>query len=316
MARGPEELVKRLELRSVTVNFGAVHALADVTLELSAGEVLMLVGPNGAGKSTLMNVLLGLVRPDHAELRVDGTVRSLRGHGIKESVGFLPEAVAFSDSLSGRQVLRFFAWARGVSGARIDAVLARVGLKHAQSRSVRGYSRGMRQRLGLGVAILHEPDLLILDEPTGGLDQEGLTVLWSVLAEWREKGRTVLLASHDLALLERRVDRICLMSSGRVRAEGSPEALRLRARIPHRVTFDLHDCASERIDALMAAIAELGLRPSERAEQRFSVEVEHDALLPLMAAQARFPEAVAQLRVLEPQLDQIYERLLEEKASS
>jgi len=308
--------MKRLELREVTVNFGAVHALAGVTLALSAGEVLMLVGPNGAGKSTLMNVLLGLVRPDHAELRVDEELRSLRGHGIKESVGFLPEAVAFSESLTGRQVLRFFAWARGVPRKRIDAVLARVGLAHAQGRSVRGYSRGMRQRLGLGVAILSEPEILILDEPTGGLDQEGLTVLWSVLEEWRAKGRAVLLASHDLALLERRVDRICLMSRGRVKTEGTPEALRLRARIPHRVTFDLNDCATERVEALVAALAEIGLTPSERVDRRFFVDVEHDALLPLMAAQARFPDVVAQLRVLEPQLDQIYERLLEEAPAS
>jgi len=316
VARDPETPMKRLELREVTVNFGAVHALAGVTLALSAGEVLMLVGPNGAGKSTLMNVLLGLVRPDHAELRVDEELRSLRGHGIKESVGFLPEAVAFSESLTGRQVLRFFAWARGVPRKRIDAVLARVGLAHAQGRSVRGYSRGMRQRLGLGVAILSEPEILILDEPTGGLDQEGLTVLWSVLEEWRAKGRAVLLASHDLALLERRVDRICLMSRGRVKTEGTPEALRLRARIPHRVTFDLNDCATERVEALVAALAEIGLTPSERVDRRFFVDVEHDALLPLMAAQARFPDVVAQLRVLEPQLDQIYERLLEEAPAS
>ncbi len=308
--------MKRLELREVTVNFGAVHALAGVSVALSAGEVLMLVGPNGAGKSTLMSVLLGLVRPDHAELRVDDEPRSLRGHGIKESVGFLPEAVAFSESLTGRQVLRFFAWARGVPRTRIDAVLARVGLAHAQGRSVRGYSRGMRQRLGLGVAILSEPEILILDEPTGGLDQEGLTVLWSVLEEWRAKGRAVLLASHDLALLERRVDRICLMSRGRVKTEGTPEALRLRARIPHRVTFDLNDCATERVEALVAALAEIGLTPSERVDRRFFVDVEHDALLPLMAAQARFPDVVAQLRVLEPQLDQIYERLLEEAPAS
>ncbi len=308
--------MKRLELRDVTVKFGAVHALAGVTLELSAGEVLMLVGPNGAGKSTLMSVLLGLVRPDHGELRVDGQVRSLRGDGIKHFVGYLPEAVAFSDSLTGRQVLRFFAWARGASSKRIDVVLERVGLTHAAGRSVRGYSRGMRQRLGVGVAILSEPELLILDEPTGGLDQEGLTVLWSVLEEWRDEGRTVLLASHDLALLERRVARICLMSNGRVKAEGTPDALRLRAGLPHRVNFELRECAAERVSELLGALTELGLAPSEVVERRCFVDVAPDGLLPLMAAQARFPDAVAQLRVLEPQLDQIYERLLAEESPS
>ena len=304
--------MKRLELRDVSVHFGRVHALHGVSLELKAGEVMMLVGPNGAGKSTLMNVLLGLVRADKAELLVDGKHRSLVGDGIKESVGYLPEAVAFAESLTGRQVLRFFAWARGVSGKRIDAVLARVGLTDAQSRSVRGYSRGMRQRLGLGVAILSEPRLLVLDEPTGGLDQEGLSVLWSVLEEWREKERLVLLATHDLALLERRVDCICLVSNGRVKAIGTPGALRLRAGIPHRVTFELQPNANGRADGLVEAMGEAGVVPFARDDARLVVEVTPDRLLPLMSVQARYPDVIAQLRVEEPQLDEVYERLLEE----
>jgi len=306
--------MKRLELRDVSVRFGAVQALAGVSLELDAGERVMLVGPNGAGKSTLMNVLLGLVRADRAELRVDGALRSLRGDGIKTSVGYLPEAVGFSESLTGRQVLRFFAWARGVSSQRIDAVLERVSLTHAQKRSVRGYSRGMRQRLGLGVAILSEPGLLVLDEPTGGLDQEGLSVFYSVLEEWRDKERIVLLATHELALLERRVDRVCLLSNGLVKAAGTPEALRHRAGIPHRVTFALRETANGRADGLVDAMGEAGVFPLERGDDRLVVEVAPELLLPLMSVQARYPDVVSQLRVEEPQLDEVYERLLEEEA--
>lgn len=306
--------MKRLELNGVAVRFGAVHALAGVSLELNAGERVMLVGPNGAGKSTLMNVLLGLVRADRATLRVDGAPRSLRGDGIKKSVGYLPEAVAFSESLTGRQVLRFFAWARGVSSQRVDAVLARVSLTHAQKRSVRGYSRGMRQRLGLGIAILSEPQLLVLDEPTGGLDQEGLSVFYSVLEEWRDKGRIVLLATHDLALLERRVDRVCLFSNGRVKAAGTPEALRQRAGIPHRVTFELQETANGRADGLVDAMSEAGARTVERGSSRLVVEIAPERLLPLMSVQARYPDVVAQLRVETPQLDEVYERLLDEEA--
>src|SRR5690606_1751880 len=105
----------------------------------------------------------------------------------------------------------------------------------AADRAVRGYSRGMRQRLGLGVALLSEPELLVLDEPTGGLDQEGLGVLWSVLDEWRAAGRTVVMSTHDVASVERRADEVVVLQAGRVRAHGSPDALRRSSALPVRV---------------------------------------------------------------------------------
>lgn len=302
--------MKKVELSKVSVHFGKVHALREVDLSVGAGEVVMLVGPNGAGKSTLMKVLLGLVRPNKGTLRVDGVERSLR-KGVKEDLGYLPEAVAFSESLTGRQVLRFFSWARGVKKKRLDAVLRIVGLEHAANRRVRGYSRGMRQRLGIGVAILAEPELLVLDEPTGGLDQEGISVLFRVLEEWRNAGRMVLLASHDLALLERRVDRICLLSAGRMHAEGTPESLRRRTSLPHRVTFDLAPHANGHADAIVEAVSEIA-GVVTRDHQRVVVEVDQDELVTLMNLQAGYPDLVERLRVEEPQLDEVYEQLLEE----
>ena len=301
--------MKKLQLEKVSVRFGKVAALNDVSIELSSSETLLLAGPNGAGKSTLMRVLLGLVRPADGVLTVDGKPRSLR-RGLKSELGYLPEAVAFSPALTGRQVLRFFAWARGVKRGRINDVLERIGLKQAAGRAVRGYSRGMRQRLGLGVAILAEPQLLILDEPTGGLDQEGLAVLWSVMLEWREQGRMVLIASHDLTLLERRVDRICLLSSGTIQIQGPPEHLREVAALPQRVTMQLNPRANGSAALLVDAFKEGGIGRVTREGLRLEVEVEHDQLLDLMDIRGQFPDVVQQLRVEEPQLDEIYEALL------
>ena len=163
----------------------------------------------------MMRVLLGLVRPQGGSVTADGRATRVDNR-FKAALSYLPEAVAFHENLTGLDVVRFFARARGVSAKRAEQALERVGLAHARRRAVRGYSRGMRQRLGLAAAILPESPLLILDEPTGGLDQEGLSVLWSVLEEWRAAGRMVLLSAHDLALLERRVDRMCVVRSGRV----------------------------------------------------------------------------------------------------
>jgi Cu-processing system ATP-binding protein len=228
-----------LRVDNLAVHFGPVRALDGVDLALSPGEVSVLVGPNGAGKSTLMSVLLGLVRPSFGRVLCDERVVAAPDRDtslwLRERLGYLPEAVAFSDNLSGREVLRFFASARGLPRARADEVLATVGLAEAARRRVGTYSRGMRQRLGLGVAIVAAPDLLVLDEPTSGLDQQGLTLLWQILDEWRAQGRTVLLSTHELALIERRADRVFVLVGGKLRAAGTPAELRAASRLEQTV---------------------------------------------------------------------------------
>jgi Cu-processing system ATP-binding protein len=299
--------MKRLDLDRISVRFGKVQALCEASLDISAGETVVLAGPNGAGKSTLIHVLLGLVRPNDGGLRVDGKHAAVDNR-FKERLGYLPEAVAFADNLSGLQVMRFFARARGVPKRRIGEVLERVGLAAAAKRAVRGYSRGMRQRLGLGLAILSQPHLLILDEPTGGLDQEGLKVLWSVLAEWREAGRMALVATHDLTLVEQRVDRICLLSAGRVRAFASPSALRREVDLPVRVSFSLANGAGPALAARVSEWNEEAAVVLDGGE--LTVEVRAAELVALMDLRAATPGAVTAMRVEEPGLDVVYEQLL------
>ena len=314
--------MKSLRLSEVSVCFGkklragSVQALEKVELEINGGEVVMLVGPNGAGKSTLIKVLLGLVRPQSGALEIDGVanpkIARATDRAFRSRIGYLPEAIAFSDNLTGRQVLRFFARARGLSRKRTNECLQRVGLGHAGNRAVRGYSRGMRQRLGLAQAIIGDPDLLILDEPTGGLDQEGLSVLWSVLREWQEKGRMVLLSAHDLALLERRVTKMVVLRAGHVIAEGAPSTLRREARLPHRVHFEVAEHANGELKRLAEAIEEMGTPVTATEDRKLLAEVAPDGLLELMDVGARFRDSVVGMRVEEAPLDLVYEHLLEQ----
>jgi Cu-processing system ATP-binding protein len=302
-----------VQVIGLAVHFGPVHALAGVDLALEPGEVTVLAGPNGAGKSTLICVLLGLLAPDAGRVLVDG--RDLFGSGrafgrqVREGLGYLPEAVAFAENLTGRQVLRFFARARGGDRSRVDAVLTRVGLEGARSRAVRGYSRGMRQRLGLAVAILADPELLLLDEPTGGLDQEGLEVLWQVLAEWRSAGRTVVVSTHDLALIESRADRVHVLSAGRVVASGSPDLLRLRADLPVRIRVQLR--TAEGAEDLAGTLSRATGEPVDLGELALGVSVRQAQLMAVLQELARSQPAIERVRVEEPGLDAVYARLLE-----
>ena len=299
----------KLSVEGISVRFGPVLALSGIDLDFPQGEVAVLAGPNGAGKSTLMGVLLGLVEPDTGRLMVDGEdLAGRRAHrGFRERLGYLPEAVAFAENLSGLEVLRFFARARGVSRGRVVDVLQLVGLTAAGRRAVRGYSRGMRQRLGLGVAILHEPELLILDEPTGGLDQQGLSLLWDVLARWRRANRRVLLATHDLALIERRADRVHVLSDGRLKASGTPDELRRIAGLDVRVRVALQDsCNGEVFAGLLSQ--ELGL-PVDLGVGEVGISIAPDDVFRVLRAVDE--GAVSGVRVEEPGLDAVYEHLLE-----
>lgn len=221
-----------VELRQVSKCFGKVQALQDLSLTIEAGEILGLLGHNGAGKTTSMKLILGLLAPSRGEVRVFGQLPSLRGGAQRRQIGFLPENVSFYQHLSGRAALRYFARLKRVPAADLDALLERVGLSHAADRKVKTYSKGMRQRLGLAQALLGAPRLLMLDEPTVGLDPTATAEFYSMLDELRGRGSTVILSSHVLAGIEGHIDRAAILGRGRLLAVGSLDELRVAADLP------------------------------------------------------------------------------------
>ena len=192
----------------------------------------------------------------------------------------------------------------------VQAVLKRIGLHHAANRTVRKYSKGMCQRLGLGIAILAEPELLILDEPTGGLDQEGLTLLWSIFEEWRQAKRLVLVTSHNLTLLEHRIDRVSLLNDGVIGAEGSPTELRVQAALP--ITIDLSFRANEpQFQLFLERIRDWDrLLSLQLMENRLVLKIPPDALLSLLSHRKFDQRLFSHVRVNEPGLDDVYHSLL------
>jgi ABC-2 type transport system ATP-binding protein len=225
----------------LTKAFGERAAVDHITLRVAQGEVYGVLGPNGAGKTTLLRMLFGLIRPDAGSLEVFGRAWPRDGVRTLDGVAGFIESPRFYPGLSGRQNLRLLAGLDGLdartAAVRVDEVLDTVDLRGRSRDKVRGYSFGMRQRLGVAAALLRAPRLLVLDEPANGLDPAGIRDMRALVKRLADSGLTVLLSSHDMAEVEQICDDVTIMRTGQVVFHG-PIA-RLRERAPaqaHRVT--------------------------------------------------------------------------------
>ena len=208
-----------VEVRSLTKNFGRVAAVRDLSFTAPAGKITGFLGPNGSGKTTTLRTLLGLVRPSAGEALIGG-VRYRSLSRPRRSVGALLEATGFHPGRRARDHLRILAAADGLPDRRADEVLGQVGLAQAGSRRVRGFSLGMRQRLGLAAALLGDPAVLLLDEPANGLDPAGIAWLRGLLRSLAGEGRTVVVASHVLSEVAQMADHVVIVSTGQLRFAG------------------------------------------------------------------------------------------------
>ncbi len=210
-------------MRGVCKSFGKKQALADLSLTVGKGEVYGLIGPNGAGKTTAMSIMVGLTGPDSGHCSVLGRAPRSKGPAERSRVGFLPEEPVFPEGLSALECLEFLGGCMGGSHGRAEllGLLGRVGLAQDAKRRATGFSRGMRQRLGLACALLGDPEVLILDEPSSALDPEGRRAVLDLIGALKDSGRTVLLSTHILSDVERACDRIGLIDSGRLILEGA-----------------------------------------------------------------------------------------------
>ena len=278
-------------LRDIHMHYGRERVLRGVDLTVERGSILGLVGENGSGKSTLLKILAGILRPDRG---------TLVAAGLRPRVGYMPESSQWYPYLTGAQVLGYFARYSGVPRREQDELLERVGLSGSRDKKVSDYSKGMRQKLGLAQSLLNVPELLVLDEPTNGLDPPSIFNFYEILEERAASGVAVVLSSHILAEIEGRTTHVAFLSTGRVAASGSNSELIERAGLrshvllrtvsqPHRVLSRLENGGwpvvvrdavvdvsldRDRIAALLAAL-------DSCAEELVDVEVRHPSLADL-----------------------------------
>ena len=213
-----------VEIRDLTKRFGRFEAVKNLTFDVEPGRVTGFLGPNGAGKSTTLRALLGLVRPSGGTATFGGQLyEELDRPSTK--VGAVLEDAAFHPGRTGRNHLRVMAVTGEHPPERVDAVLADVGLTEAADRPVKGYSMGMRQRLAIASALLGDPEVLILDEPTNGLDPPGIAWMRGLVRTQAGRGRAVLISSHLLAEVAQSVDDVVVISHGELKARGTLEAV-------------------------------------------------------------------------------------------
>jgi ABC-2 type transport system ATP-binding protein len=282
-----------IEIRGLTKRFGAVLAVDRLRFEVAAGTVTGFLGPNGAGKTTTLRVLLGLVEPTAGTATVNGRpYRQLSNRA--HQVGAALEATGAYPGRTARNHLRLRALAGRVSPRRVDEVLDQVNLAGEADRRIGGFSLGMRQRLGLAAALLGEPEILILDEPTNGLDPEGIRWIRSLLRDVAAQGRTVLLSSHVLAEVAQTVDNVVVVDKGRLVRQCSLADLMAGARQVVRIR-------TPRAGELHATLTAAGARSQIVGEDRLEVTGCAFERVALLAAERSIPivESTTQASSLE-----------------
>lgn len=248
-----------------------VVAVRGLNLRIRAGEIYGLLGPNGSGKSTALKIILGLVTPTGGQAQIFGRDSNLVAS--RESVGFLPESPYFYKFLTGAETLRFYGKLCGLHGEgltnRVEELLELVGLTDAGKRRLAGYSKGMLQRIGLAQALLQRPALLVLDEPTAGVDPAGAREICDLILDLKRKGTTVLLSSHLLGQAEEVCDRIGILAHGVLVREGTVGDL---LGVQTQTQLILENASPDLIDEIDLLASQAGARLIERCRPRTSLE--------------------------------------------
>ena len=309
-----------IELQHLSKRYGGgkgttVTALNDLCLSVPQGSLFGLLGPNGAGKTTTLRILCTLLAPDSGSVRVAGIDALADPRGVRSLLGYVAQEVAIDKILSGRELLQLqgdlYHLPRSRRDARIEELTSLLGMADWIDRRCGGYSGGMRRRLDLAAGLLHSPRVLVLDEPTVGLDIESRSAIWQVLRQLRDDGTTVLLSSHYLEEVDALADQLAIIEGGRVIASGSPTELKA-ALGGDRVTLRVREFSSsdeaQRVQTLLQGCPGVRQVVINQA-QGFSLNlvIEHDGVLEQLRRQladADLPVfALAQSR---PSLDDVY----------
>ena len=315
-----EKMENIIQTSHLTKRYGSKIAVNDLNLSIRKGEVFGLLGPNGAGKTTTILMLLGLTEPTAGRATIAGCDCTRNPLEVKSIVGYLPDNVGFYTDMTGRQNLRFTGRLNGLGGQeledRIDALLERVGMTEAADKKTGTYSKGMRQRLGIADVLIKDPQVIIMDEPTLGIDPEGMRELLNIIRDLSVKdGRTVLISSHQLQQIQQVCDRVGIYVEGTLVACGT--LAELEAHIQKNGTYllevDVEPCDDQILGMLAGQDGILGIAKEGR---RFMITSKKDIRPQLTKFLGEHDYTVMHLHQRGGDLDEIYRRYFEKAGQS
>jgi ABC-2 type transport system ATP-binding protein len=301
--------VDAIEIRNLERRFeGGIVAVAGIDLEVAEGEIYAFLGPNGAGKTTTVRMLTTLLRPTGGSAVVAGFDVVREAADVRRSIGVALQEAALDPLMTGRELMHLQSTLHGIprgdAQRRVDTLLERVGLTQAADRRIGTYSGGMQRRLDLATALVHDPRVLFLDEPTTGLDPVSRRAIWEEVRKLNDEGTTVFLTTQYLEEADQLADRVGIIDNGRMAAEGTPAALKAQIGRPHLEITLVDGASPEQAEVVLARIGD----PLPAKDGTLLVALEHGAseVAPVVLALHEAGLSVESLNLLQPSLDDVF----------
>jgi ABC-2 type transport system ATP-binding protein len=300
--------VSAIEIRQLERRFDDVVAVAGIDLEVAEREIYAFLGPNGAGKTTTVRMLTTLLRPTGGSAIVAGFDVVHEAAQVRRSIGVALQEAALDPLMTGRELMHLQSTLHGISRVdatrRVDALLERVGLSQAADRRIGTYSGGMQRRLDLATALVHDPQVLFLDEPTTGLDPVSRRAIWEEVRKLNDEGTTVFLTTQYLEEADQLADRVGIIDNGRMAAEDTPAALKAQVGWPHLEITLVDGASPERAQAVLANVGDP--LPAKDGILMVALERGASAVAPVVRALDEAGLSVESLNLVQPSLDDVF----------
>jgi len=298
-----------IEVYGLSKSFNGFKAVDDVSFKVSKGEIFGFLGPNGAGKTTTIKAILGLIHTNSGDIKLNGFDIRKKGKDAKKHVGYLPEKVAFYDNLTALQNLRFYAEMKNTSKEECKALIEEFGLGESINKKVGKFSKGMVQRLGMARAVLGNPPILILDEPSGGLDPRGVILIRDKILEMKNKGSAVFVSSHILSEIQAVCDRVGIINHGVIVAKDTVSELRKKLNLKPKLTVELDKMS----DAIVDAVKKVkGIDDAQIINKIINVICDSRLRAKVIIAIAKAGGNIINLHTTEPSLEEVFMKFTEE----
>jgi len=298
-----------IEVNSLTKIYDKVPVVNSLSFNVKKGEIFGFLGPNGAGKTTTIKSMLGLIRTNSGSIKINGIDISTDGKKIKKNIGYLPERVAFYQNLTAVQNLNFYAEMKNVPRGECINLIMEMGLKESAHKKVGKFSHGMRQRLGMARAMLGNPSILILDEPTGGLDPRGVKLIREKIRELNKKGATVFVSSHILSEIQAIADQVGIINRGRLVAKNNVSTLSNELKIKPKLILELKEVSEKTIKELKKIE---GVEKVEIRGNKIEIICNAETRAKVIVAIEKAGGNIINMQTTEPTLEEVFMKYTEE----